>query len=214
MNQNKEFSSNPTVEELLKENQSLREQLKKAQAETERLRKLPEEALRSLKRQAAPFSKGEPKSNPNRPGRKSGSDYGQRACRAVPKRVNEEIAVPLPKKCPHCGGRVVHDDTQPQFQEDIVRQTIVRRFEVETGHCTGCGGHVQGRHPLQTSDALGAAGVQVGPQALSMAAHLTQQKGIFPEGVAPGLVWGYGFQVHPRALCTAAQRFGKTSQPT
>src|SRR2546425_11496305 len=183
MNPDKEFSSNPTVEELLKENRSLREQLKKAQAETERLRKLLEEALRSLKRQAAPFSKGEPKSNPNRPGRKSGSDYGQRAFRAVPKRVNEEIAVPLPKKCPHCGGRVVHDDTQPQFQEDIVRQTIVRRFEGETGHCTGCGGHVQGRHPLQTSDALGAAGGQRGPQTFDEGARPDQKKGDFPGAV-------------------------------
>ena len=214
MNPDKEFSSNPTVEELLKENQSLREQLKKAQAETEWLRKLLEEALRSLKRQAAPFSKGEPKSNPNRPGRKSGSDYGQRAFRAVPKRVNEEIAVPLPKKCPHCGGRVVHDDTQPQFQEDIVRQTIVRRFEVETGHCTGCGGHVQGRHPLQTSDALGAAGVQVGPQALTMAAHLTKQMGISHERVAQVLEWGYGLQVSRSALCRAVTRLGKKAEPT
>src|SRR2546426_5185896 len=185
MNPDKEFSSNPTVEELLKENQSLREQLKKAQAETERLRKLLEEALRSLKRQAAPFSKGEPKSNPNRPGRKSGSDYGQRAFRAVPKRVNEEIAVPLPKKCPHCGGRGVHDDTQPQFQEDIVRQTIVRRFEVETGHCTGCGGHVQGRHPLQTSDALGAAGVVMGAPPFLVAAVTTKDMRNFYKTVAP-----------------------------
>lgn len=51
-------SGNPSIEELIKENQSLREQLKKAAAEIERLRKALEEALRSLKRQAAPFSKG------------------------------------------------------------------------------------------------------------------------------------------------------------
>src|SRR5207244_6620067 len=126
MNPDKEFSSNPTVEELRKENQSLREQLKKAQAEIERLRKLLEEALRSLKRQAAPFSKGKPKSDPKRPGRKKGLDYGPRAFRAVPDHVDEEIAVPLPKKCPDCGGRVIHDDTQPQYQEDIIRRTIVR----------------------------------------------------------------------------------------
>src|SRR3989454_7651582 len=214
MNPDKEFSSNPTVEELLKENQSLREQLKKAQAETERLRKLLEEALRSLKRQAAPFSKGEPKSNPNRPGRKSGSDYGQRAFRAVPKRVNEEIAVPLPKKCPHCGGRVVHDDTQPQFQEDIVRQTIVRRFDVETGHCSGCGGHVQGRHPLQTSDALGAAHVQVGPQALTLATHLTKQMGISHERAAQVLAWGYDLRVSRSALCRAMARLSQKAKPT
>jgi hypothetical protein len=70
MNPGKQSSGNPSVEELIKENQSQREQLKKAQAEIERLRKALEEALRSLKRQAAPFSKGQPKTNPQRPGRK------------------------------------------------------------------------------------------------------------------------------------------------
>src|SRR5712671_4799107 len=136
------------IEKLTKENESLRQRVEKAERENERLRKMLEEALRSLKRQAAPFSKGKPKSNPKRPGRKSGGDYGKRAFRAIPKQVDEQIAVPLPVACPDCGGRVVHDDTQPQFQEDIVRETIVRRFDVEVGHCADCRGHVQGRHPL------------------------------------------------------------------
>lgn len=34
-----------------------------------------------------------------------------------------------------------------------------RRFQVHCGHCKSCGWRVQGRHPLQTSDALGAQGV-------------------------------------------------------
>src|SRR6266481_9610475 len=75
------------IEKLTKENERL-------QAEIERLRKQLEEALRSLKRQAAPFSKGKPKSDPKRPGRKKGSDYGSRAFRAVPDHVDEEIPVP------------------------------------------------------------------------------------------------------------------------
>ena len=214
MKPGKQSSGNPSVEELIKENQSQREQLKKAQAEIERLRKALEEALRSLKRQAAPFSKGQPKSNPKRPGRKSGSAYGQRAFRAVPDRVDEQIAVGLPKKCPGCGGRVIHDSTHPQFQEDIVRQTIVRRFDVEIGHCVGCGGHVQGRHPLQTSDALGAAQVQVGPQALTLAAHLSKQLGISHERTAQVLAWGYGLGVSRSALCRAITRLGTKAQPT
>jgi transposase len=214
MNQGKESSSNPTVEELIKENQTLREQLKKAHAEIERLRKALEEALRSLKRQAAPFSKGKPKSNPKRPGRKGGADYGQRAFRAVPDRVDEQIAVALPKRCPQCGGRVVHDSTHAQFQEDIVRQTIVRRFDVEIGHCVGCGEPVQGRHPLQTSNALGAAHVQVGPQALTLAAHLIKQMGISHERTAQVLAWGYGLVVSRSALCRALERLGTKAEPT
>src|SRR3989304_118520 len=118
MNPGKESRGNPTVEELIKENQSQREQLKKAQAEIERLRKALEEALRSLKRQAAPFSKGKPKLNPKRPGRKGGTDYGQRAFRAVPDRVDEEIAVRLPKRCPDCGGGGLSHRQQRPGQED------------------------------------------------------------------------------------------------
>src|SRR5436309_935426 len=96
------------IEKLTKENERL-------QTEIERLRKELEEALRSLKRQAAPFSKGKPKAKPKRPGRKRGSDYGQRAFRGIPDHVDEKIAVALPKKCPDCGGRVAHDDTRAQF---------------------------------------------------------------------------------------------------
>jgi transposase len=204
-------SGNPSVEELIKENQSLREQLNKAQAEIERLRQALEEALRSLKRQAAPFSKGQRKTNPQRPGRKSGSDYGQRGFGAVPDRVDEQIAVSLPKTCPDCGGRVVHDRTEPQFQEDIVRQTIVRRFDVEVGHCESCRGHVQGRHPLQTSDALGAAQVQVGPAALTLAAHLTKQLGISHERTAQVLL-GLWFRSEPKHAVSCDHALGQESR--
>jgi transposase len=214
MNPDKETSGNRTVKELTKEVQSLREQLKRAHAENERLRKALEEALRSLKRQAAPFSKGKPKADPKRPGRKSGGEYGTRAFRAIPDHVDEQIAVSLPKSCPDCGGQVVHDDTQPQFQEDIVRQTIVRRFDVQTGHCTDCDRRVQGRHPLQTSDALGAAQVQVGPQALTLAAHLIKQMGVSHERVAQVLEWGYGLGVSRSALCRAMTRLGRKAEPT
>ena len=202
------------IEKLTKENESLGQRLEKAEKENERLRKLLEEALRSLKRQAAPFSKGKPKSDPKRPGRKKGLDYGPRAFRAVPDHVDEEIPVPLPKKCPDCGGRVIHDDTQPQYQEDIIRRTIVRRFDVETGHCGGCGGHVQGRHPLQTSDALGAAHVQVGPQALTLAAHMSKEMGISHERAAQVLGWGYDLRVSRSALCRAMARLSKKAEPS
>ena len=199
-----------TVEDLREENETLREELEKAQAENERLRKDLEEALRSLKRQAAPFSTGKPKEHPKRPGRKAGN-YGMRASRPVPERVDEAISVPLPAQC-QCGGPTVYDETKPQFQEDIVRQTVVRRFDIEIGHCALCGLRVQGRDPLQTSDALGAAKVQVGPEALSLTAHLNKEMGISHERAARVLALGYGLQVSRSGLCRAMMRLGEKAK--
>ena len=202
------------VDFLRKDRDATQRRLDKALAEIERLRKELEEALRSLKRQAAPFSKGDPKPNPKRPGRKRGAQYGERASRPVPGRVDQEIPVPLPKKSLCCGASVIYEDTKPQFQEDIVRQTIVRRFDVQVGHCVCCGRHVQGRHPLQTSDALGAAQVQLGPEALSLAAHLNKEMGISHERAARVLDLGYGLETSRSGLCRALMRLGEKAAPT
>src|SRR5881396_2800608 len=129
------------IEKLEKENESLRDQLDKVLAENERLRKELEEALRSLKRQAAPFSKGDPKPTPKPPGRKPGAQYGERASRPVPARIDQRITVPLPTKSLCCGAQVIYDDTKRQFQEDIVR-LIVRQFDIQIGCCACCGRHV------------------------------------------------------------------------
>ena len=208
-----ESSQPPTIDELIKQNQTLQKQLEKANSEIERLRKELEEALRSLKRQAAPFSKRKPKKNPNRPGRKPGNNYGKYESRAVPDRVDEQIPVPMPAQC-KCGGPTVCDETRPQFQEDIVRKTIIRRFDVQIGHCICCGRRVQGRHPLQTSDALGAAQVQVGPEALSLVTHLNKEMGISHERAARVLELGYGLHVSRSGLCRAMLRLGGKADPT
>ena len=195
------------VEKLERENDTLREEVK-------RLRKELEEALRALKRPTAPFSKGEPKRDPQPPGRKRGLEYGQRASRPVPNHIHEQIPVPLPRSCLHCGGRVVYRDTKPQFQEDIVRLTVVRRFDVDIGRCACCGRHVQGRHPLQTSDALGEAGVQLGPEAISLAAHLNKETGLSHERVARILKLGYGLEASRSSICRALMRLGEKAAPT
>ena len=202
------------IRELEKEIQSLRQQLEKALAENQRLRQQLEEAVRSLKRQAAPFSKGKPKPHPKRPGRKPGAPYGQRAGRPVPQRVDEEFPVPLPERCLSCGGPVVYAQTESQFQEDIVRRTVVRRFAIQIGRCACCRRRVQGRHPLQTSDAVGAAQVQLGPEALALAAHLNKEMGISHQRVARALELGYGLAVNRSTLCRALLRLGQKAEPT
>ena len=195
------------LDALERENAALR-------AEVERLRRALEEALRKAKRQSAPFSRNTPKPNPKPPGRKSGAQYGAHARRREPDRVDERIPVPLPATCDRCGGRVVHTDTRPQFQEDIVRCTVVRRFDVEVGRCRDCGRHVQGRHRLQTSDALGPAHVQLGPEAIAWAAQLTKELGLSHADVAEVLHHGYGLEASRSGICRAVRRLGEKAAPT
>jgi len=188
--------------------------LERALAENERLRKQLEEALRANKRSAAPFAKGEPKADPKPPGRKPGSAYGQRATRPIPSRVDEQIHVPLPACCQHCHGPIILKNTQPQYQEDIVRMTVVRRFDVEVGTCACCGRQAQGRHPLQTSDSLRVGEVQVGPEALSMAAVLNKELGLSHERTARVLGLGYGLKWSRSGVCRALERLGNLAAPT
>jgi transposase len=206
--------SSDREKELKRRVDSLEKQLERALADNERLRKQLEEALRANKRSAAPFSKGDPKTDPKPPGRKPGAAYGQRATRPVPLRVDEQIHVPLPPHCPHCHGPVILNNTQPQYQEDILRTTIVRRFDVEVGTCACCGRQAQGRHPLQTSDSLRVGEVQVGPEALSMAAVLNKELGLSHGRTARVLELGYGLRWSRSGVCRALERLGNLAAPT
>jgi hypothetical protein len=60
---------------------------------------------------------------------------------------------------------------------EIVRQTIWRRFDTAIGRCIVCHQRVQGRDRRQTSDALGAAAVQLGPEALALGVKMNKALG-------------------------------------
>jgi transposase len=201
------------LDRALEEVQRLREKNERLQREIERLQQELEEARRSLKRQTAPFSRHKRKAHPRRNGRKSGAAYGPHHRRPVPVSVEERYVAPLPERCP-CGGPAIRDQIKPQYQEEIVRRKVVRQFDVEIGHCACCGKRLQGRHPLQTSDALDAAQVQLGPEALTLAVHLNKQLGISYGNAAAVLRLGYGLQVSRGGLCRAVARLGKKTEPT
>ena len=151
----------PTYEQLLQRVADLEAQVRLLTAQLQ-------EVLRANKRQAAPFSKGPPKDPPATPGRKPGQDYGPKAHRPIPRQKPDEVIdVPLPGSCPDCGGQTTEDHQAHQVQTEIPRRPILRRFDIHIGHCRRCGRRIQPRHPLQTSDALGAAASQLGPDAQS-----------------------------------------------
>jgi transposase len=93
--------------------------------------------------------------------------------------VDEILDAPLPCTCPDCGGAVVETEVQQQFQTEIPKiEPIVKQFDVHIGACAKCGQRLQGRHPQQTSDALGAAASQIGPRALALASQLQKDLGL------------------------------------
>lgn len=137
-----------------------------------------EQRARAAKRQAAPFSKGPPKANPKRPGRKPGDEYGTKARRAIPDRIDEVHEAPLPDCCPHCAGALTPETIDQQYQTEIPTVPIHRQFNVHVGRCRGCRRAVRGRHPLQTSDATGCCASQLGPNAQAAIVELNKDAGL------------------------------------
>jgi transposase len=147
-------------------------------AQVERLTRLLDEQRRAGKRQAAPFTKGPPQPEPKKPGRKPGKDYGTKAHRQPPEHIDETYEAPLPDACPDCGGSITETHIDQQYQVEIPRRPIHRQFNIHIGCCQCCRRRVQGRHPLQTSDALGAAAAQLGPDAQAAVVELNKQGGM------------------------------------
>jgi transposase len=198
--------------ELVQQQQRLIEAL---QAEVARLQAQLNEASRTSKRQAAPFRKGPPKSNPKRPGRKAGDQHGQHGHRAPPppNQIDQVLQAALPEACPHCGAAVTETEVAQQFQTEIPREPIRRQFDVHIGCCTKCGRRVQGRHPLQTSDALGAAASQVGPDAQAAVVDLNKEMGLSHDKIAKTMDALFGIDLTRGASAQIVLRAAQRLEP-
>lgn len=200
---------------LEREIERLRAENEKLQAENERLRRALEEALRAVKRQAAPFSRRHPKANPQTPGRKAGQEYGRAYRREAPEVVDEVVEVPFPTRCPRCGGEVEESGVVSQYQTEIPSPCVERiEFRIHHGRCRRCQRSVQGRHPRQTSTAVGSAASQVGPRAVALAVELNKGLGLPYGKTAAVLEHGWGLGVSRSGLCQAVQRVARKAEPT
>jgi transposase len=199
---------------LQRESERLREENQRLEDELKRLRKELEAAQRAAKRQAAPFSRGQPNSDAKPPGRKSGAAHGRHHQRPIPDHVDEEIQVAAPEQCPTCGGPLTVERVESQYQEEIVRRTWVRRFQIPICRCARCDKRVQGRHPLQTSDALGAAAVQVGPEAVTLGVLMNKALGLPHADAAAILKHGFGLAMSRGGICRAIQRVARKAEAT
>jgi hypothetical protein len=170
----------------------LEKQLARALASIEKLQKEVEELKRAGKRQAAPFARRKWVERPKASGRKPGQ--GQFSHRAKPtiKQITETKTAKL-HGCPQCGGKVreihQHDQDVTDFPVIEVKTT---HFITYSGYCRECHKRVRSRHPDQTSQATGAAGVLVGPRAKALAADLKHRLGVSYEKVSEVLQDAFG----------------------
>lgn len=181
----------------------------------ERLQQQLDAARRAGFRQAAPFAKDRAQGRGGRPGRRAGAAYGRCARRPRPRRVDETYTASLPPTCPDCGGAVHLTRVAPQYQEDLpVVRPVVRRFDVQVGRCIQCGRRVQGRHRLQTSDALGAANVHLGPGAVTFVVLMHTHFGVPLEKIATVLRERFGLTVTAGGLAQVLHRAARKATPT
>lgn len=185
------------------------------QRQNEHLTRQLAAARRAGFRQAAPFAKDRAQGCDGRPGRRAGRRYGRRARRPMPARVDATYAAPLPPACPGCGGALDRLRVAPQYQEDLpIVRPLVWRFDVAIGQCTQCGRRVQGRHPLQTSDAVGAANVHLGPSAVALVSLLHKEAGMPLATIAALLRERFGLTVTPGGLVHVLHRAARVAAPT
>lgn len=102
-----------------------------------------------------------------------------------------------------------------QYQEDVpVARPIVGAVHVHVGTCHVCGRRVQGRHPVQNSDALGAATTHLGPQVSTLIVWWRTGLGLPLGNVQRLMRTQYGLAVTRGGLAQVCARVASRAAPT
>jgi transposase len=196
-----------------KEIADLQLQIEQLRAERDFFKKQCAQEERDKHRSAHPFRKKDdqlqdgPPKTPGRP------DNHPPANRPEPENIDEVIPVGI-GTCPDCGTPLADLQTHSQFQSDIVVSTIEREFKIQSGFCPDCKCRHHARHPLQISDALGAAGKQIGPVALTMATEMKHDLGVSYNNISQFLETYFGIYVNPSTILQAEDRLFEKAMPT
>jgi len=103
--------------------------------------------------------------------------------------------------------------SRPARRGPAPARPLVTRYQVQIGRCRACGRRVQPRHPEQVSDALGAAGTQLGPRAVALAAWLSKGLGV-PAGKMARLFAQLGLRLTSGGVVQVVARAVRRCQPT
>jgi transposase len=90
---------------------------------------------------------------------------------------------------------------------------VRRKFRIHKGCCKGCGRRVRGRHPLQTSDATGAAASQIGPTAQASIVYLNKRCGMSYGKIADHFKETNGIDLRPSTATRIVLRAAAKLQP-
>lgn len=181
--------------------------------EVAQLRQQLRQGDREQNRQAHPFRRDHGTTHPKKPGRRKGHKADLRPV-PTPDQIDRVVDVPL-DKCPLCDVDLYDQDQVVQYQTDLPPIVpIVTQFNIETGYCPCCRQYWQGRHPDQTSDAIGATGNTLGPVVLTMAAEMKHRLGVSYRKICDFLGTYCHFKVCPAAFIRAEQRLADLAKPT
>jgi transposase len=177
------------------------------------LRQRLDEARRERHRQTHPLQRKKMKSGkPEKPRRSQGHKPALRPV-PTPEQVDRIIDAP-PHECPTCHVPLCDPAVVVQYQTDLPPIVpLVTQFNIETGYCSFCRHHRQGRHPEQTSDAIGAAGNAPGPVVLTTAAELKHRLGVSYREVSDFLATYADLHAAPATFVRAEQLLADLARP-
>lgn len=191
----------------------LRARVAELENEVQQLRRQLEEVRREQGRQAGRFRRDVLKKRCCKPGRKRGHAAALRPT-PTPDQIDRVIDVPC-RACPDCHSPLLDSQIVVQYQTDLPPIVpIITQFNIETGYCPSCRSYAQGRHPEQTSDAIGAAGNTLGPVVLTMAAELKHRLGVPYRKICDFFTTYGDLEICPATLVRAEQRLAKRAEPT
>jgi hypothetical protein len=184
--------------------------VERLQTEVQALREENEALKRKGHRQAAPFSKEKPKTDPKPPGRKKGEGvFTYRRAPHSDEITEPPVDVPVRRRgCPSCGGALIEERVDFAYVTDLppVVKPVVRQYRVSVCRCEDCGERVRGEHRDLPPGQHGASAHRLGPRLKAVGYALHYDLGV-PMRKVPGLLGLWcGVRVTQSALTQDALR--------
>jgi len=186
-------------------------------AEITALKEQVAELQRAGNRQAGRFRRDPDKlkKDPKRPGRKPGE--GTWSTRDEPtdeQKANAELKSSEINGCPCCGEAVTDVQTHTHWEWDIPPvRPVLTQFESQSGYCARCQRRVRVRHADQISEATGAAGVVIGPNAKALASDMKHYMGLSYGKISAFFAVAFGMRVGRSGLHRADMRLAARAGP-